>query len=86
MTYAKLAKWVLRYLWRSRKWIAKKLYPDSRKADELLTRVYAADRKPHWQEGDTLEDVLSDINDYLSDKYGSPYVEYRLFEKDDARE
>lgn len=38
-----------------------------KRAVALLTRMDKAEAKPHWEEGETYEDVLFDIRNFLSD-------------------
>lgn len=44
---------------------AQKLQDERDKALELLGRVYAAMNKPHWQQGETEQEVAESINDFL---------------------
>ena len=50
--------------------IAREIARDYIKAMRFLARVYKANEKLHWEEGDSIDAVMEEVNHFLSDQLG----------------
>jgi hypothetical protein len=50
--------------------ITREIARDYLKAMRFLARAYKANQKLHWEEGDSIDAVMEEVNTFLSDQLG----------------